>query len=81
MHPHYGEKQGELREPRTGFFQYLSDVFRFEGLPIFILQGMTLLFVCLMIFVTEDVTQNIPVFMPLFVLARHAVSGEGEKRF
>lgn len=64
-----GEKQGEVREPRTGFFQYLSDVFRFEGLPILALQGMTLLFVCLMLSVTEDVSQNIPVFMPLFVLA------------
>lgn len=29
-------------EPRTSFFQYLSDVFRFEGIPIFILQAVTL---------------------------------------
>ena len=33
-------------EPRTGFFQYLSDVFRFEGIPIFGLQAVTLLIVC-----------------------------------
>ena len=26
-------------EPRTGFFHYLSDVFRFEGIPIFGLQS------------------------------------------
>lgn len=29
-------------EPRTSFFRYLSDVFRFEGIPIFILQAVTL---------------------------------------
>ena len=36
-------------EARTSFFQYLSDVFRFEGIPIFTLQAVTLFFVCLMI--------------------------------
>ena len=52
-------------EPRTSFFQYLSDVFRFEGIPIFILQAVTLFFVCLMIASVAD----IPIFMPLFVVA------------
>ena len=55
-------------EPRTGFFQYLSDVFRFEGIPIFILQAVTLFFVCLMIASVADIPQNIPIFMPLFVV-------------
>ena len=56
-------------EPRTGFFHYLSDVFRFEGIPIFVLQAATLLFVCLIIASVTDIPQNIPVFIPLFVLA------------
>ena len=55
-------------EPRTSFFQYLSDVFRFEGIPIFILQAVTLFFVCLMIASVADIPQNIPIFMPLFVV-------------
>ena len=56
-------------EPRTSFFHYLSDVFRFEGIPIFGLQAVTLFFVCLTIASVADIPQNIPVFMPLFVLA------------
>lgn len=56
-------------ELRTSFFHYLSDVFRFEGVPIFILQAVTLFFVCLMIKGVASIPQNIPVFMPLFVLA------------
>lgn len=56
-------------EPRTSFFHYLSDVFRFEGIPIFVLQAVTLFIVCLTIMNVADIPQNIPVFMPLFVLA------------
>ncbi len=56
-------------EPRTSFFHYLSDVFRFEGVPIFALQALTLFIVCLTIANVADIPQNIPVFMPLFVLA------------
>ena len=64
-----GEKEGAMRGPRTGFFQYLSDVFRYEGGPILGFHGMTLLIVCLMLSGAGDVPKNIPVFMPLFVLA------------
>ena len=56
-------------EPRTGFFDYLSDVFRFEGIPIFVLQAATLFVVCLMIKSMAGIPENIPVFIPLFVLA------------
>ena len=56
-------------EPRTSFFHYLSDVFRFEGVPIFVLQAITLFVVCMMIKSVAGIPQNIPVFMPLFVLA------------
>lgn len=56
-------------EQRTSFLQYLSDVFRFEGMPILVLQAATLFIVCLAIASVADIPQNIPVFMPLFVLA------------
>ena len=56
-------------EPRIGFFRYLSDVFRFEGIPIFGLQAATLCIVCLTIVGIANVPQNIPIFMPMFVLA------------
>lgn len=64
------EKQENVQEEeRTGFWQYLSDVFRFEGFPIFGLQAAVLLLLCLNIsFLTEE-PAAIPVFMPLFTLA------------
>lgn len=63
------ENKISKEEPRTSFFQYLSDVFRFEGIPILSLQAATLLIVCLIISNLEDVSKYIPIFMPLFVLA------------
>ena len=63
------EQEVTRAEPRTGFFHYLSDVFRFEGIPIFGLQAVTLFIVCLSIASIADVPKNIPIFMPLFVLA------------
>ena len=63
------EQEVTRAEPRTGFFPYLSDVFRFEGIPIFGLQAVTLFIVCLTIASIADVPKNIPIFMPLFVLA------------
>lgn len=63
------EQKIPKEEPRTSFFHYLSDVFRFEGVPIFALQALTLFIVCLTIANVADIPQNIPVFMPLFVLA------------
>lgn len=44
-------------------------MFRFEGIPIFGLQVVTLFIVCLTIASIADIPRNIPVFMPLFVLA------------
>lgn len=52
-------------EERTGFWTYLSDVFRFEGLSIFGLQIVALLVSCL----GMTTIKVPPVFMPLFVLA------------
>ena len=57
------EQEVTRAEPRTGFFHYLSDVFRFEGIPIFGLQAVTLFIVCLTIASIVDVPKNIPIFM------------------
>ena len=56
-------------EPRTGFFGYLSDVFRFEGMSILGLQAITLVIVCLSISTMESIAKYVPVYMPWFVLA------------
>lgn len=54
---------------RTGFFQYLSDVFRFDGFPILGLQAAVLMLVCLNISFIANEPALMPVFMPLFALA------------
>ncbi len=61
--------QKSQEEPRTGFVQYLSDIFRFEGRAVFGLQAPVLFIVCLKISTMADIPQYIPAFIPLFVLA------------
>lgn len=61
--------QKPYEEPRTGFVQYLSDIFRFEGASIFGLQTIVLCITCLKISTVADIPTWLPVFMPLFVLA------------
>lgn len=63
------EQRYTAEETRTGFFRYLSDVFRFEGIPIFGLQAITLFLLCLRISSMANVPKYIPEFMPLFTLA------------
>lgn len=62
------EQKAAAEETRTGFFRYLSDVFRFEGIPILGLQALTLCLVCLIISSMAKVPKYIPAFMPLFAL-------------
>lgn len=67
-------RYGDGREKeRTGFWQFLSDVFRFEGLSIFGLQAGVLLVICAMLGTIDNVIDNasyyIPAFTPLFSLA------------
>lgn len=56
-------------EKRTGFWQFLSDVFRFEGLSIFGLQAGVLFLVCMQIEFIDNVSCFIPAFTTLFALA------------
>lgn len=63
-------RQGEYgEEVRTGFWQFLSDVLRFEGLAIFGLQAGVLFVICLQVGFMDNVSHYIPVFTPLFALA------------
>ena len=61
--------QKTQEEPRTCFVQYLSDIFRFEGMSIFGLQAIVLCISCLTISTVADIPEFLPIFMPLFVLA------------
>lgn len=63
-------RYGDCREEeRTGFWQFLSDVFRFEGFLIFGLQAGVLFLICMQIGAIEDVMYYVPAFTPLFALA------------
>lgn len=62
-------QRADSEEKRTGFWQFLSDVFRFEGLSIFGLQAGVLFLVCLQLRILDDVSDYIPAFTPLFALA------------
>ena len=54
-------------EKRTGFWRYLSDILRFEGIRVFALQAVA--FYCVVCFVISTAsTQHMLLFMPLFVL-------------
>lgn len=57
------------KEVRTGFWQFLSDVLRFERLAIFGLQAGVLFVICLQVGFMDNVSHYIPVFTPLFALA------------
>ena len=60
-------------EERTGFWQFLSDVFRFEGLSIFGLQAGILFLICIWLgtidHIIDNVSYYIPAVTPLFALA------------
>ena len=60
------EQEVTRAEPRTGFFPYLSDVFRFEGIPIFGLHAVTLVIVCVESSSIGEVSKNLPIFITLF---------------
>lgn len=71
-------RQSAGYEERTGFWTYLSDVFRFEGLFIFGLQILALLVSCLGIATVADIPAALPAFMPLFGLAVMPVLYRGQ---
>lgn len=62
-------RRPSCHEPRTGFWEYLSDIFRFEGMSILGLQMIALLISCLGISTIRRIPVELPTFMPLFGLA------------
>ena len=62
-------QQNIEEEPRTDFWAFLSDVFRFEGITIFGLQAIILFLACMLTGTIYDELQDLPVVMPLFALA------------
>ena len=72
------EQKAFPEEPRIKFFAFLSDIFRFEWLPIFGLQTIVLFCVCFTSCIISDALSNIPAFMPLFVLAVMPVIFKGQ---
>ncbi len=63
------EQEKSSGEERTSFWQFLSDVFRFEGLLIFGLQAGVLFLVCIQIGMIQGAAYYVPAFTPLFALA------------
>lgn len=63
------EAEKSQEEPRIGFAQYLSDVFRFDGMPVLGLHAAVLFIICMILSTAVNIPKCIPVFMPLFVLA------------
>lgn len=54
-------------EERTGFMQFLSEVFRYEGIGVIGLQATALCIVCCMVTNLAELPAHIPIFMPIFV--------------
>lgn len=63
------EQNVQREETRLRFFGYLSNIFRFEGIPILMLQAVVLFLVCFIVYTLAGAPKNIPIFIPFFVLA------------
>lgn len=58
-----------VEEERTGFWIFLSDIFRYAGLRLWGMQLLILAVVCAGILSIPNVPNSIPLFTPLFLLA------------
>lgn len=56
-------------EPRQSFWGFLADVFHFEGIPILASQLVVLLAACLAALSSRMGVYEVPMYMPLFILA------------
>ena len=72
------EGQAAPAEPRLGFWQFLSGVFRFEWLPIVGFQAAALLLAGLFLYGASKDLKSLPVFIPLFILAAVPVVFHGQ---
>ena len=67
-----------IPQPRLGFWQFLSGVFRFEWLPIVGFQAVALLLAGLFLYGASQDLKYLPVFIPLFILAAVPVVFQGQ---
>lgn len=67
-----------VREERTDFWAYLSDIFRFEGMRVLGLQALALLIACVGISRTLQEIENIPFYALMFSLAVMPVLFRGQ---
>ncbi len=65
-------------QPRLGFWQFLSGVFRFEWLPIVGFQAAALLLAGLLLYGASQDLKYLPVLIPLFILAAVPVVFHGQ---
>ncbi len=63
------EQQAAPAEPRQSFWGFLSDVFHFEGLAIFLPQALVLAAACLAALSSPTGHYDLPMYMPLFIFA------------
>jgi len=63
------EQKRYREEERTGFWIFLSDIFRFEGMAVFVLQAGVLFLACMGLGITNGIAGMVPVFTPFFALA------------
>ena len=71
------EQQDAEEIPRLHFWGYLSAIFRYDGLPILGMQSCVFLLACIAMFLLAASPGNLPIFMPLFVLAAMPVIFRG----
>ncbi len=70
--------QNVQEEERLCFWGYLSAAFRFDGIPILGCHAVIFLIVCFVVGILACEPKNIPMFMPLFVLAPMPVIFRGQ---
>lgn len=71
------EQQDAEEIPRLHFWGYLSAIFRYDGLPILGMHSCVFLLACFAMFLMSVSPGNLPIFMPLFVLAAMPVIFRG----
>lgn len=63
------EQAMNMSEERTGFWIFLTDIFRHIGLRLWGMQLIMLLFVCAGLLSVPNAPNAVPIFTPLFILA------------
>lgn len=73
------EQAFQRPEPRQSFWGFLADVFHFEGIPLLIPQIVVLLAACLVALSSPMGPYDLPMYMPLFILAIMPVFFRGQR--